>query len=107
MRALHAVAYPGGPNVSEGSRTRADDESDDDEEGDRLLRELGAKEPRKKVKRQPEGCIVVAASDETVRFHEIWGSKRRGVMQRQGVLGGSAILEELEGIEGERRETVR
>jgi len=109
MRALYAVAYPGGPSVSEGSRIRADDDDSDDgdDEGERLLRELGAREPRRKEKRQPEGCIVVTASDETVRFHEVWGGDRRAVTQRQGVLGGSAILEGLEGIEGEGDETIR
>ncbi|RFU28239.1 hypothetical protein B7463_g8112, partial [Scytalidium lignicola] len=45
-----------------------------------------------------EGCIVVAASDETIRFHEVWiaGEKTTG----GGLLDGNGILEEI-GTEGE------
>jgi meiosis-specific APC/C activator protein AMA1 len=103
MRALYAVAYPGGPAISEGSRTktRVGEDSDDEGEDIRLLRELGAKEARMKRKRESEGCIVVAASDETVRFHEVWGENRRIAVNGRGVLGGSDILESMEGIENE------
>ncbi|KAI5818275.1 WD40-repeat-containing domain protein [Pyronema omphalodes] len=81
MRALFAVAYPGGPHISEGSLTQK--------------------------RRESEGCIVVAASDETVRFHEIWSPDRREVYASSGVLGGSYILEQIEGIEREGPEIIR
>jgi hypothetical protein len=51
-----------------------------------------------------EGCIVIAASDMAIRFHEIWsdkrGSARTGLMgiRTAGLLGGSDILEGLHGI---------
>ena len=80
MRALYAIAYPGGPgetvpNTAMGetwySRTR------------------------------DEGCIVVASSDESVKFHEVWSGTRRCTGVQGGSLGGSGILEELEGIDRE------
>jgi hypothetical protein len=47
-----------------------------------------------------EGCIVVAASDMAIRFHEIWSDRRGSVgsggllgMSATGLLGGSDILE--------------
>ncbi|PUU74432.1 WD40-repeat-containing domain protein [Tuber borchii] len=85
MRALYAVAYPGGPNDNFAPRSR-------------------------EINRQAnrvEGCIVVAASDETIRFHEVWSETRRGVLGWRGVLGGSDILEGLEGIEKDGAETIR
>lgn len=57
--------------------------------------------------RHTDGCIVVAASDETVRFHEVWSDCRKGVIGWRGVLGGSDILEGLEGIEKDGGETIR
>ena len=55
----------------------------------------------------PDGCIVVAASDETVRFHQVWSEERRGVSGWRGVLGGSDILEGLEGIEKDGQDLIR
>ena len=62
---------------------------------------------RKGLQRHSDGCIVVAASDETVRFHEVWSDCRKGVIGWRGVLGGSDILEGLEGIEKDGGETIR
>lgn len=56
--------------------------------------------PREKVKRG-EGCVVVAASNESVRFHEVWGAEGRATASGAGMLGGSDILEGLEGIDKE------
>jgi hypothetical protein len=47
-----------------------------------------------------EGCIVVA-SDETVNFHEVWSADRKATVGGKGLLGGSCILEGLEGIDKE------
>jgi hypothetical protein len=83
-RALCAVAYPGGPNGSQ----RADEGG---AEGDDAW-------PRRGVE---DGCIVVAASDMAIRFHEIWSDKKgnAGVGRgTAGLLGGSDILEGLHGI---------
>lgn len=123
MRALYAVAYPGGPsedfshsvaaavpedseNILEGAgtstATRAPGSAGERRHGGRRdTRERG------KQSKQTEGCIVVAASDETVRFHEVWSETRRGVLGWRGVLGGSDILEGLEGIEKDGAETIR
>ncbi|KAL0940604.1 meiosis-specific apc c activator protein ama1 [Colletotrichum truncatum] len=71
-RALHAIAYPGVPSdVRRGSRT------------------------------WKEGVIVVATSDENIRFHEIWQGEPRRTMGGVGMLGYSDILEGLDGIDKE------
>ncbi|KAB5528109.1 WD40 repeat-like protein [Coniochaeta sp. 2T2.1] len=48
-----------------------------------------------------EGCIVVAASDNSVKFHEVWAQDSRSAAGGIGMLGGSEILEDLQGIEKE------
>ncbi|TGZ81297.1 WD40 repeat-like protein [Ascodesmis nigricans] len=126
MRALYAVYYPGGPAISEGSGSapKKDYDSEDEEGEIRTLLSraspgtkpngtrpwgeagVGGKKEKQK-KRACEGCIVVAASDETVRFHEVWSEEPRGVLGWRGVLGGSDILEELEGIESEGNDVIR
>ena len=81
-RALYAIPYPGGPNESRTSK-----------EGGRCL-----------SRTSKEGCIVVASSDESVKFHEVWSGSQKSVMASSGgpgLLGGSDILEGLEGIDKE------
>ncbi|KAL5119000.1 hypothetical protein ACEQ8H_003129 [Pleosporales sp. CAS-2024a] len=80
-RALCAIAYPGGPN--NGPTNEDLDES----------------------RTRGEGCLVVAASDMAIRFHEIWSDKRGSAgagglvgSGTAGLLGGSDILEGLYGI---------
>lgn len=87
-RALFAVAYPG--NSVTGSTEEQVGGSGD-----------GGLGSRRGV---VDGCIVVAASDMAIRFHEIWSPKRNGVgwlgeNGAPGMLGGSDILEGLHGIE--------
>ncbi|KAG0646287.1 putative WD repeat-containing [Hyphodiscus hymeniophilus] len=78
-RALYAISYPGGPNESHTSR-----------EGGRGLSRTAQ-----------EGCIVVASSDESVKFHEVWTANQKATSGGEGLLGGSDILEGLEGIDKE------
>jgi meiosis-specific APC/C activator protein AMA1 len=78
-RALYAIPYPGGPNESHSSRGG----------GSTMSRTA------------QEGCIVVAASDESVKFHEVWSADRKATVGGEGMLGGSDILEGLEGIDKE------
>jgi meiosis-specific APC/C activator protein AMA1 len=106
MRALYAVAYPGGPAVSEGCGPH-DSNTDEDSDEDGLLRDLRTRRGHRRQSKPTEGCIVVAASDETVRFHEVWSNTRRGVMRWRGVLGGSDILEQSEGIEADDGQLIR
>ncbi|EMD69197.1 hypothetical protein GGP41_004788 [Bipolaris sorokiniana] len=87
-RALCAIAYPGGPT----SRAQLDDDGSDG----RARGEDGVWS-RRGVE---EGCIVVAASDMAIRFHEIWSDRRGSVPSggllgngAMGLLGGSDILE--------------
>jgi meiosis-specific APC/C activator protein AMA1 len=77
-RALYAIAYPGGPIDTYRTRQR--------------LRSRTA----------AEGCIVVASSDESVKFHEVWIAERKATTgMDSGVLAGSDILEMSEGIDKE------
>ncbi len=78
-RALYAIPYPGGPNESQTSR-----------EGGRSL-----------TRTAKEGCIVVASSDESVKFHEVWTASQKATVGGEGLLGGSDILESFEGIDKE------
>ncbi|KFY50842.1 hypothetical protein V495_00066 [Pseudogymnoascus sp. VKM F-4514 (FW-929)] len=78
-RALYAIPYPGGPNDT---RNASDG-------GSSLTRTA------------QEGCIVVAASDESVKFHEVWSAGQKATAGGEGLLGGSDILEGLEGIDKE------
>lgn len=71
LRALHAVPYPCFLNGSKGA----------DETGGRV-----------------NECIVVASSDETVKFHQIWSTEGSRAVTRPGMYGGSDILEDLQGI---------
>ncbi len=48
-----------------------------------------------------EGCIIVASSDKSVKFHEVWAADRKATTGGVGMLGGSGILEYLEGIDTE------
>ena len=88
MRALYAIAYPGGPNET-GKRRR-------ESEGGRWWSRTAE-----------EGCIVVASSDESVKFHEIWSGNRTGMGMKSGGLGWSNILEGLEGVDGDWGEVIR
>ena len=82
-RALYAVAYPRGPSsgVSGASSSRLDAEG----------------RPWYGRRTKEEGCLVVATSDASIKFHEIWAEHRDGVGRRGPiagrVLGGSQILE--------------
>jgi meiosis-specific APC/C activator protein AMA1 len=78
-RALYAIPYPRGPNE------RGDAREGNGESG----------------RTQAEGCIVVAASDESVKFHEVWGRECKDTRGLDGLLGGSDILEGLEGVDKE------
>jgi WD40 repeat protein len=54
-----------------------------------------------------EGCIIVASSDQTVKFHEIWTGRRTSIGSASGLFGGSDILETMEGIEKSGSEVIR
>jgi len=85
MRALYAIAYPGGPNTRRST-------SEVNNRGSRIAE---------------EGCLVVASSDGSIKFHEVWCDARKSTSSHAGLLGGSSILEGLHGFEKEGRETIR
>ncbi|KAF2190795.1 WD40 repeat-like protein [Zopfia rhizophila CBS 207.26] len=84
-RALYAIPYPGGPNTG---REKGED---------------GVWWSRT----SEEGCIVAAASDAAIRFHEIWTEDKRNATEGAGLLGGSDILENLHGIEKDGDPVIR
>ena len=91
-RALYAISYP-----------RSSDTGASDDAGARGPGEDGVWW-RRGIE---EECIVVAASDAAIRFHEIWTGGKRGVGSAVGSLGGSHILESLHGIEREGGPMIR
>ena len=88
LRALYAIPYPGGPNES--SRRRGEGE------GGRWF-----------SRTVEEGCIVVASSDESVKFHEVWGENGKSMGGGVGGLGWSDILELEEGVDKDWGEVIR
>jgi hypothetical protein len=54
-----------------------------------------------------EGSIVVASSGECLKFYEVWSGESKTLAQTSGLLGGSDLLETLEGIEKEGDEIIR
>ncbi|EJP60747.1 Chitinase II [Beauveria bassiana ARSEF 2860] len=48
-----------------------------------------------------DGCIVIAASDQTLKFHEVWEAGSKKALGLPGYFGSSDILESLEGINKE------
>ncbi len=54
-----------------------------------------------------EGCIIVASSDQSVKFHEVWSGSSKHKSAAFGPYGGSEILEGLEGLENPGREIIR
>ncbi|KAK0639209.1 WD40-repeat-containing domain protein [Cercophora newfieldiana] len=78
-RALYAIPFPSGFEESGSTRGRP-----------------GA---RGRSRTAMEGCIMVASSDKSVKFHEVWESDKKVTAGGVGMLGGSDILESLEGID--------
>ncbi|KAL2799192.1 WD40-repeat-containing domain protein [Aspergillus keveii] len=125
-RALCAVSYPGRPSTylydglddpedssssnprSHGSLTRRGR----DEASRRLIGRVVVR-PRAKEgglwcsRTVEEGCIIVASSDQSVKFHEVWSGSKRHKSPASGPYGGSEILEGLEGLENPGREIIR
>lgn len=92
-RALYAIPYPRGP-PEYCAESDAADLPRDRERSRRIKR-------RSRSRTVMEGCIVVAASDESIKFHEVWSGGKKATVGGSGLLGGSDILEDLEGIEKE------
>jgi hypothetical protein len=106
-RAVYAIAYPGGPRDDEESdRARSSfssgsSGSSSGRSGGREGERVGSGDSVRRGVRAPkqEGCLVVAASDESVRFHEVWSVGRTAMAGGSGMFAGSDILEGLEGVE--------
>lgn len=92
-RALYAIAYPQGPPDYRAARRATGRPRDRDQE--RRDRQ------KRRNRTAMEGGIVVAASDESIKFHEVWSGGKKATVGGPGLLGGSDILEDLEGIDKE------
>jgi hypothetical protein len=112
-RALWAIKFPGRPNGQGDTGARGRRNANWNVSVQRRSRE-GAIWASRTVE---EGCIIVAGSDGSIKFHEVWaGEKKGGICGKglgsvRGVFGGSRILEGLfdgiEVVEAEEREVVR
>ncbi|TPX07803.1 uncharacterized protein E0L32_010490 [Thyridium curvatum] len=89
-RALYAVPYPRIP-------LRTQDEMDADLADRRGQRDRSSSG----LQQDASGCVVIAASDESIKFHEIWPAAPKLTVGGIGMLGGSEILEGLSGIDRE------
>lgn len=85
LRALYAIPYPGYPSFGAGAH-----------ESGSICTRIGE-----------GGCIVVAGSDGSIKFHEVWRHTKTSSRPRSGLLGGSDILESLHGIDKEGPDTIR
>lgn len=127
-RALYAVSYPGRPpralrapledsdllyanSPPPPSRTSLSPEQINQasvhRRGPRAIRPKEKEGGMWCMRTMEEGCIIVASSDQTVKFHEVWTGRRRSISSASGTLGGSDILESMEGIEKSGREVIR
>jgi WD40 repeat protein len=122
-RALCAIRYPGklprsfgvpfGSQSSSGTPSPVLTRSS--EEGSTRRRKSGPRvvTPKEKeggmwcARTKEEGCIIIASSDQTVKFHEVWAGRKTSMSSGCGLLGGSDILEGLEGIEKSSGEVIR
>ncbi|KAJ5273393.1 hypothetical protein N7478_008518 [Penicillium angulare] len=128
-RALWAVSYPGRPpcplNISlddpdipseressfpppssPGATERGND-SGGRRQGPRAIRPKEKEGGMWCTRTMDEGCIIVASSDQTVKFHEVWTGRRKSTGSACGLLGWSDILEGMEGIEKSGSEVIR
>ncbi|KAF1809097.1 WD40 repeat-like protein, partial [Eremomyces bilateralis CBS 781.70] len=99
-RALHAIGYPGGPNPKGLRGNDAERDTDDR----RVEGEMWCNRTSR------EGCLVIATSDASIKFHEVWSEQRRKSSISQpnlGLLGGSAILESLHGVDNDEGDVIR
>ncbi|KAJ5504397.1 hypothetical protein N7463_007271 [Penicillium fimorum] len=128
-RALWAVRYPGksssfsgvhsGRPDSQSSSPLSSSSSSQTRPPEQVIptrsRKVGARTftPKEKeggmwcMRTMEEGCIIVASSDQTVKFHEVWTGRRTSTSSACGLFGGSDILEGLEGIEKSGGEVIR
>ncbi|KAI6800315.1 WD40 repeat-like protein [Hortaea werneckii] len=99
-RALYSVSYPRGPAGGKEGK-QSGDAGRVDAEG----------RPWYGKRTREEGCLVVATSDASIKFHEIWPEKAEGKKvssnSPSGWLGGSQILEGECSLEMERRSAIR
>ena len=113
-RALWAIKFPGRPNGQGDAEARGRRNVNWNVSMQRRRSREGAIWASRT---EEEGCIIVAGSDDSIKFHEVWAGEKKGGMRGEGlgsvrgVFGGSKILEGLfegiEVVEAEEREVVR
>ncbi|KAJ5637690.1 hypothetical protein N7490_007569 [Penicillium lividum] len=126
-RALYAVSYPGRPprplsipqedpgpvyaatmpSPPSSESPEQTNEAPEPRRGPRAIRPKEKEGGMWCTRTMEEGCIIVASSDQTVQFHEVWTGRRKSISSAYGILGGSDILEGMEGIEKSGSEVIR
>lgn len=109
-RALHAVVYAGMPATRAAGGRSASAGSAGSGVGGGARRPSISEGTALSGRTEEEGCIVVASSNESIQFHEVWSDVAKPAYAGDGVrglLGGSDILESLEGIEKEAKDVLR
>ncbi len=91
-RALYGISCSKGPRHGRKQALKRTDGSKDED---------GNPTGKRRDRTLNDGCIAVASSEETVKFYELWPADNKPVIGGSGMLGGSDILEDLEGIQKE------
>ncbi|KAJ6090401.1 hypothetical protein N7486_009216 [Penicillium sp. IBT 16267x] len=105
---LYATASPLPPPLSRGSQPPEQlNEAREHRRGPRAIRPKEKEGGMWCMRTMEEGCIIVASSDQTVKFHEVWTDRSKSTGPAYGILGGSDILEGMEGIEKSGSEVIR
>jgi hypothetical protein len=100
---------PSRPAHSPASIRRRERHRQRDRDRSRLRTRLRAEGETWGSRTEEEGSLIIACSDQTVKFFEVWAGKSKGqgfgLGSRAGVLGGSKVLEGwCEGVDVEEIE---
>ena len=77
---LGCVRYPGGPVVKDGKSGEDGDGKKKGGDGEGGGAGMGREGSAAGERTRLEGCIVVASSDENVKFHEVWMGRASGFL---------------------------
>jgi meiosis-specific APC/C activator protein AMA1 len=95
-RALWAIKFPGRPNGQGDAEARGRRNTN---RNVRVRRRRSTEGEIWASRTEEEGCIIVAGSDGSIKFHEVWAGEKKGGMRGKGlgnvrgVFGGSRIPE--------------
>jgi hypothetical protein len=103
-RALWAIKFPGRPN----GQGDAEDRGRAVTNGNASVRRRRSGEGEVWASRaEEESCIIVAGSDDSIKFHKVWAGERRGGTDGQGLGSVKGVFGGIEVEDFEEREVVR